>query len=510
MEQSSERNNQVGDIASPDEAPKMVDEGRETDIPQHQSDTNPFLEEEEEEQLSVDEAEAKTPPDEPKTADEIDQLSGDSTSPQQEPEILENAARNDPPGVLDLLSKDGNAHAISEDGKSFLELLVENPGTTLDILKSDLERMRNDQSRDWSAVKQKALAVALEKLDVDFARLLIEEGARITQSREDERWPLCHAAWNERADIVSLLLKHNANINEQDDEELSALDNARRFGYEGIVDGLLAHKPKPKIDITDDSGMMPLVTSIYYDRTDIMEKLLANGADPNDTPDSAWTPLNPACEIGNKEIIELLLARNGIDINKEDNKGRFPLAEACSSGYREIVSLLLAHKSIKVNRKDNHGWTPLIYACRSGDTKLAELFLDAESPADIDMPGNESQTPLSVASELGYCEIARKLVQHGARVDTASDKGWTALHYASYYGHTDVVQLLMDNEAALDSRSHGGCTALHLASQQGYVEVVKTLFKRPAHLGEVVECPRQRRFDSPAYGCLPQRQDDQA
>lgn len=493
METSSERNNQVEDIASPDGEPKMVDKGRETDIPQHQSDPNPFLasrgwitpsgeEEEEEEQLLVDEAEAKTPPDEPKIADEIDQLSGDSTSPQQESEILKDAARNDPPRVLDLLSKEGNAHAISEDGNSFLELLVENPDTTLDILKSVLERMRKDQSSAWSSGKQTALAVALEKLDVDFASLLIEEGARIAQSREDGRWPLCHAAWNERADIVSLLLKHDANVDEQDDEGLSALDNACRFGYEGIVDVLLAHKPKPKIDITDDSGMTPLVTSIYYERSSIVGKLLANGADPNGTPDSAWIPLNPACEIGNKEIIELLLASNGIDINKEDNKGRFPLAEACSSGHREIVSLLLAHKSIKVNRKDNHGWTPLIYACQSGDTKMAELILDPESLADIDMPGNEGRTPLSVASELGYCEIARKLVHHGthgARVDTASDKGWTALHYASYYGHTDVVQLLMDNKAALDSRSHDGCTALHLASQQGYVEVVKTLLRDP-------------------------------
>lgn len=108
--------------------------------------------------------------------------------------------------------------------------------------------------------------------------------------------------------------------------------------------------------------------------------------------------------------------------------------------------------------------------------------MDAESLADIDMPGNESRTPLSVASELGYFEIARKLVQHGthgAHADTASDKGWTALHYASYYGHTDVVQLLMDNEAGLDSRSHDGCSALHLASQQGYVEVVKTLLRDP-------------------------------
>ena len=63
---------------------------------------------------------------------------------------------------------------------------------------------------------------------------------------------------------------------------------------------------------------------------------------------------------GHKEIVELLIAK-GAEVNTKDMNGVTPLYSAAGKGHREIAELLIS-KGADVNAKDRHGNTPLYYA----------------------------------------------------------------------------------------------------------------------------------------------------
>jgi ankyrin repeat protein len=81
---------------------------------------------------------------------------------------------------------------------------------------------------------------------------------------------------------------------------------------------------------------------------------------PVDT-EYGWTPLMWAINYGRKEIVKLLLqaATDPMDPNLVDNNdGRTPLIWAASVvGNRDIVEMLLAMDGIDLNRADTDGRT---------------------------------------------------------------------------------------------------------------------------------------------------------
>uniref|UniRef100_K3WII2 TRAF-type domain-containing protein n=1 Tax=Globisporangium ultimum (strain ATCC 200006 / CBS 805.95 / DAOM BR144) TaxID=431595 RepID=K3WII2_GLOUD len=68
---------------------------------------------------------------------------------------------------------------------------------------------------------------------------------------------------------------------------------------------------------------------------------------------NGFSPLTMAVNVGNVEIVKLLL-RFGADVNLETSRGRTPLAEACLAQNPELVDLLLEHRA-NVSHTNRHG-----------------------------------------------------------------------------------------------------------------------------------------------------------
>lgn len=83
------------------------------------------------------------------------------------------------------------------------------------------------------------------------------------------------------------------------------------------------------------------------------------------------------------------------------------------------------------------------------------------------------RTALMWASNKGYTEIAKQLIDNGADVNIKNNNGFTALMSASMNNHIDIVKLLLDNNA--DVNVNNGNTALTMAGRFGYIEIVKIL-----------------------------------
>ncbi|KAK3875811.1 hypothetical protein Pcinc_019344 [Petrolisthes cinctipes] len=89
--------------------------------------------------------------------------------------------------------------------------------------------------------------------------------------------------------------------------------------------------------------------------------------------------------------------------------------------------------------------------------------------------------PLHLASEKGYLDVMKLLLQHKADINMMSsrkgDHGGTALHLAAEKGHEGVMELLLGARADTESLDNNGITPLHWAAysgQLGSLEVLKS------------------------------------
>lgn len=160
-------------------------------------------------------------------------------------------------------------------------------------------------------------------------------------------------------------------------------------------------------------------------------KWLAKGANANAQQEEAaeyiggghfmegetFIPLHVAAKGKNKEIVELLLAK-GAQVNAKGAGRNTPLHEAVFYGAKEIVELLIA-KGADINARTVDGLTPLHFAARGRKYEMAELLI--AKGADVNARDTQGNTPLTEATRNKQKNIVELLIAKGAKVD-AKDK----------------------------------------------------------------------------------------
>jgi ankyrin repeat protein len=91
-------------------------------------------------------------------------------------------------------------------------------------------------------------------------------------------------------------------------------------------------------------GFYPLGLAAFFGHKEVVEYLLASGADVNQPAanDFKVAPLHAAVSNGNIEIVRMLLER-GADVNARQQKGFTALMGAATAGRKDLVELLLTH-----------------------------------------------------------------------------------------------------------------------------------------------------------------------
>jgi ankyrin repeat protein len=205
------------------------------------------------------------------------------------------------------------------------------------------------------------------------------------------------------------------------------------------------------------------------------ERLIAGGADVNELvhlrvsgPDLAGTPLHvalfnchddPSLYRGHHEVVEALLAA-GADVHLCRMWEGTPLHDAARFGLTHVADMLISHGAEVNSRGDYMDRTPLHLAAAYDRLKMVEFLLakgaEIEAVAGTDDRDGRRTSPYWRQYNSGSLE--RRL---GRKPGTG-----TPLQMAAQEGHADVVKRLIERGArqgiatAIDlaRRARGGCS----------------------------------------------------
>lgn len=170
------------------------------------------------------------------------------------------------------------------------------------------------------------------------------------------------------------------------------------------------------INACNRQGTTAITLASQHQQYNCVARLIAAGADINKQNQICANPFLLSCLNNDVTLLRLILPANP-DLNRLTRFGGVGLTPACEKGHLDIVKILLAETDINVNHTNFVGWTPLLEAIvlnDGGPTQQAIVALLLEHGASPHMTDKYGKTPLELAREKGFNEIAQRLISAGA------------------------------------------------------------------------------------------------
>lgn len=286
-----------------------------------------------------------------------------------------------------------------------------------------------------NAAKERKLPLihyAVYEDSCSIAKLALKlEPHRINESFSISGTPLCIASWKSYPKMVSFLLENGANPNTKDPLDIYA-ETPLNQALSNIIHSERLTSPKE------------------YKNYQVMELLLAAGANPNIPDKRGLNALLQAASKGNPELIDAILKTGLIDINTQSRNGstalHFAVAES-GDGSAAVVEALLKQR-IDTNLKNVHGRTALFKSSTVENTALLIKYGADTNPTDL-----SGQTIFHhLAGHMSH-SFAFKMMKEiilttlPVAVDQLDNNGWSAMDYARYVQNEAMVLLLEKYQA---------------------------------------------------------------
>ncbi|KAM7220562.1 Ankyrin repeat-containing domain protein [Rhypophila decipiens] len=346
------------------------------------------------------------------------------------------------------------------------------------------------------------------------------------------------AGWADSKECVRALFDAGADASARQHDGLTALSFACQYGNHEVVELLLERGTDPEIEDAS-SGMSPLCWAARHGHvtvaqlllntcdgriskdhekryrsyclewaaengnTEMAEQLLEEGADVNIRDSLQMTPLHLSIRNGHTVISEILLDRGAdIEARDDDKSGETPIMWAIERNRPKLVEFFIS-KGANLRKCDRLGRNPLIRAIHGGREEMIEVILKSDadfqgkderpdegdvardlipkSPALVDMPDREGETPLYLAASLGAPGMVKLLLNAGASIEPRPNT-WSAIYGAARCSDPAVFTLLLDKGADPNRKCKYGWTALAAAASMGATDMVEALLEAGAEI----------------------------
>ena len=207
-----------------------------------------------------------------------------------------------------------------------------------------------------------------------------------------------------------------ANESSQRPQDATSTDVASREHLPPILDAALGGDP-PAVAAALAAGADPAAPHEIWS-----DALRARGSDIELGTRLVVTPVLLAAFGGHIDVLEILVA-HGADPNATNTDGLTATLAATYANHEAAVRWLLAHGATVDHRADD-GSTALTVAVDERRLAIAEALLQAG--ADAQIPNPQGMTPMDVALARADAELARLLQRHGVSLDASDEDLSTA------------------------------------------------------------------------------------
>ena len=190
-----------------------------------------------------------------------------------------------------------------------------------------------------------------------------------------------------------------------------SIHQAAMQGDLAAVKKLLEQNPALLEARDEDEGVTPLAYAAGFGRMEVLEFLVARGANVNARDPRGLSALHLTVYTGQLQALRYLLDK-GADVKSPGPSGMGPLHFAARQ-RAEIAGLLVERKA-DVGARDDYGNTALILAVREGAQEVVRVLVDAGADPNAANPLT-GDGPLDVALQEGRAGIADYLRSKGAK-----------------------------------------------------------------------------------------------
>ncbi|KAG8566690.1 hypothetical protein GDO81_013344 [Engystomops pustulosus] len=209
----------------------------------------------------------------------------------------------------------------------------------LDLPEKDEEEEQRAQINSFDGLwGETALTAAAGRGKLDVCRLLLEQGAAVSQPNRRGVVPIFSAVRQGHWQIVDLLLTHGADVNMADKQGRTPLMTAASEGHVATVEFLLAQGAS--IGLMDKEGLTALSWACLKGHLAVVRLLVENGAATDHADKNGRTPLDLAAFYGDADVVQFLVD-HGAMIEHVDYSGMRPLDRAVGCRNTSVVVALL-------------------------------------------------------------------------------------------------------------------------------------------------------------------------
>ena len=256
--------------------------------------------------------------------------------------------------------------------------------------------------------------------------------------------------------LVQLLLEFRPLDDENELEDgQSAFHLAISSGSLIATKSLISAVPREALDVAVPSHLTPVGFAIEVGNVEILKLLVESGASVYTacSPDGIL-PIHKAARDNRKEALEYLLQvlPHDLNLSAPDRRDCFralvpkstPLIVAAEFGSVACVRILL-EKGADLHVKRDDGMEVLLAAVTQGSTDITALILEASKIANA--PCQELDESLLIAAKNKRTRILLLLIRAGANTSARDADGKTALTLAVGNVHPESVACLLENGA---------------------------------------------------------------
>jgi len=315
--------------------------------------------------------------------------------------------------------------------------------------------------------------------------------------------PQIPKAWRlfRAAHAVKEMTSHKVLREVSDAEGSKPLHMAVKLNLQEMVQLLLA--AGAQIDCRNNWSHTPLHEAAILDRRGIAQTLITSGAKVEPVDTGSMSPLHLAAKHNHTGFIALLL-ENSADRYAYDGNGDLPVHVAARQGNIPAIEALITDRA-DLGRTTKLGETLIHIACLTNGLTLADYLVQnavdmnpwarrqqtqfgladsvLSSSPNIKRATDLPQTPLHYSCTAGLYEMSALLLDNGAWVNATPDDGMTPLMMAVESENTNLVCLLLARGAKVNATMPGSClTAMHISARRGDLETTQVLFRDGANM----------------------------